>query len=72
VIYAAAVEIRREPHATASALVDGIGDTIAAILATGREPLAAALQIAHARRRAGRVADHLADHVADQVPGQVE
>jgi leucine dehydrogenase len=60
VIYAAAVEIRHEPPATASALVDGIGATIAAILATGEEPLTAALRLAHARRR------------ADQVPGQVE
>ncbi len=60
VIYAAAVEIRHESAATAGALVDGIGDTIAAILATGDEPLTAALAIAHARRR------------ADQVPGQVE
>jgi len=56
----AAVEIHHEPPATASALVDGIGATIAAILATGEEPLKAALHIAHARRR------------ADQVPGQVE
>jgi len=60
VIYAAAVEIRHEPAETAKALVDGIGDTIAAILSTGQPPLRAALRLAHARRR------------ADQMPGQVE
>jgi leucine dehydrogenase len=60
VIYAAAVEIRHESAAAARTLVDGIGATIAGLLASGEAPLTAALRLAHARRR------------PDEVPGKVQ
>ena len=63
VIYAAAVEIRHESDAVASALVGGIGDTIAGLLAGGEPPLRAALRLARTRRGADD---------ADEVPGEVQ